>query len=121
VPLTDAAMVVVEAMGRVRHNGFVFPGAQGGPIHSMGLPDLLQKRLGYAVTVHGFRSAFADWAAETTAYPHEIVEQCLAHTVGSRTRRAYRRGDGFELRAEVMREWALFCAEAPAEVVPLRA
>lgn len=32
-------------------------------------------------TVHGFRSAFRDWCAETGA-PREVAEAALAHTVG---------------------------------------
>jgi hypothetical protein len=33
------------------------------------------------VTVHGFRSTFRDWAAESTAYPNHVVEQALADTL----------------------------------------
>ena len=45
------------------------------------------------VTVHGFRSTFRDWAAETTNYPREVCEMALAHTIGDKTEAAYRRGD----------------------------
>ena len=45
--------------------------------------NALLKRMGRdAITVHGFRSSFRDWAAETTAFPHDVVEMALAHTVG---------------------------------------
>lgn len=33
------------------------------------------------LTVHGFRSTFRDWASETTAYPREVCEMALAHTI----------------------------------------
>jgi integrase len=74
-------------------------------------------------TVHGFRSTFRDWAAETTSFPRDVVEMALAHTVGNQVEAAYRRGDLFEKRRRLMDDWARFC-EIPAangEVVPLRA
>ena len=44
-------------------------------------------------TVHGFRSAFRDWAAERTNFPNEVCEAALAHAVSNRVEAAYRRGD----------------------------
>ena len=60
------------------------------------------------VTVHGFRSSFRDWCAEATDYPREIAEAALAHTVGDKTERAYRRGDTLEKRRALMEEWAKY-------------
>jgi integrase len=73
------------------------------------------------VSVHGFRSTFRDWAAETTAYPREVAEMALAHSINSEVEAAYRRGDLFEKRRRLMQEWAEYCA-APArgEVVAIR-
>lgn len=76
------------------------------------------------VTVHGFRSGFRDWAAEQTAYAHEVAEMALAHTIGSAVERAYRRGDLFEKRRRLMADWANYCtsgAPAGGEVTPIRA
>ena len=47
----------------------------------------------------------------------------LAHTVGSKVARAYRRTDCFEERVRLMEQWSMFCAgKAPAsgEVIELR-
>ncbi len=63
------------------------------------------------VTIHGFRSSFRDWAAETTNYQNHIVEMALAHTIGDAVERAYRRGDLFEKRTRLMAAWAGFCAK----------
>jgi integrase len=63
------------------------------------------KRLEIAVTVHGFRSTFRDWAEEATSYPHEVKEAALAHTVANKTKGAYRRTDLFDKRREMMWEW----------------
>ena len=65
------------------------------------------------ISVHGFRSTFRDWAGETTAYPREVAEMALAHAVGSHVEAAYRRGDLFEKRRALMRDWALHCAHRP--------
>jgi integrase len=73
------------------------------------------------LTAHGFRSTFSDWAAERTAYPREVVEMALAHTIGNKVEAAYRRGDLFEKRRRLMADWASFCEAPPAgEVVSLR-
>jgi integrase len=60
-------------------------------------------------TVHGFRSSFRDWAAERTDFANHVVEQALAHTVGSEVERAYRRTDLFDRRRELMDAWAAYC------------
>jgi integrase len=73
--------------------------------------------------VHGFRSTFRDWAAERTAYPSEVAEMALAHTVGSAVERAYARSDLFDRRRALMADWADYCGGAGAatgEVVPIR-
>ena len=75
------------------------------------------------VTVHGFRSTFRDWAAETTAYPSEVVEMALAHTIGNKAEAAYRRGDLFEKRGRLMEDWSRYCGTSsakPGAVVPMR-
>jgi integrase len=61
-------------------------------------------------TVHGFRSSFRDWAAESTSYANEVAEMALAHTIQSKTERSYRRGDLLEKRRLLMNDWAEFCA-----------
>ena len=61
------------------------------------------------VTVHGFRSALRDWAAEETDTPREIAEAALAHAVGDATERAYRRGDALGKRRVLMDAWGAFC------------
>ena len=72
------------------------------------------KRMGRAdLTPHGFRSSFRDWAAESTDAPNHVVEQALAHAIGSSVEAAYRRGDLFDKRRALMAEWAAFCERAP--------
>jgi hypothetical protein len=41
--------------------------------------------MGYGdITVHGFRSTFRDWVAESTEYPDSLAEMALAHAVKSK-------------------------------------
>ena len=93
---------------------FIFPGQQPGR-HLSSL-EMVMTRMKVQATVHGFRSAFADWASETTSFQREIVEQCLAHLVGSNVERAYRRGDVLA----VLQAWADFCdLSIPDKVVSI--
>jgi integrase len=62
------------------------------------------------ITVHGFaRSCFSTWCSETTSYPVELREACLAHATGNAVADAYARGDLFNRRREVMEAWSRFC------------
>ena len=85
----------------------------------------LLKRMGRGdLTAHGFRSTFRDWAAERTAFPREVAEMALAHTIGDKVEAAYRRGDLFEKRRKMMDAWADYCGTVPNadldNVTPLR-
>lgn len=57
------------------------------------------------VTAHGLRSTFRDWVAEETDYPREVAEMALAHAIGDKVEAAYRRGDLFDKRREMMLLW----------------
>jgi integrase len=67
---------------------------------------LLKGMDGNGATVHGFRSAFRDWAAERTNFPREVAEAALAHVLKDKVEAAYRRGDLFEKRQRLMDAWA---------------
>jgi integrase len=90
----------------------VFPGGRPGKgLSNMALTMAVRRLKGEEITVHGFRSTFRDWAAETTSFPSEVVEMALAHAVGDKVEAAYRRGDLFEKRRGLMDEWAAFCTQ----------
>jgi integrase len=63
-----------------------------------------------ALTGHGFRSSFSDWAAESTHFPSQTVEMALAHTITNQVEAAYRRGDLIEKRRELMQAWGDYLA-----------
>ncbi|MCF5936068.1 hypothetical protein L2223_26140, partial [Xanthomonas perforans] len=64
------------------------------------------KGFGLPFTVHGFRSCFRDWAAETQDTPGEVVEMALAHAIRNKAEAAYRRGALIEKRRLLMQAWA---------------
>ena len=77
----------------------------------------VMRRMKVDATVHGFRSAFRDWAAEETDFASEVVEMALAHTISNAVERAYRRGNLLEKRRALMEAWAQYCEPRAAEVV----
>jgi integrase len=114
IPLSDRAIAVLETLPR--KGEYVFAGArESKPLSNMAMLELVRGMRGKGATVHGFRSTFRDWAAETTAYPHEMCEIALAHAVGNKVEAAYRRGDMMEKRRRLMSDWAEYCSQPPAE------
>jgi hypothetical protein len=88
----------------------VFAGQKPGrPLSVMALEMVLRRMNIDGVTVHGFRSAFRDWAAECTNFPNEVCEAALAHVIENKAEAAYRRGDLFEKRGKLMESWARYC------------
>jgi integrase len=110
VPLSPRAIELLSGLYREDGNSHVFIGARTrAGLGNMAMPDVLQQMKQSDVTVHGFRSTFRDWAAESTAHPNHVVEQALAHTISNAVEAAYRRGDLFEKRRHLMNDWAAFC------------
>jgi integrase len=112
VPLSEAALAILMALPREGER--VFPG--------LGQHAILKalQRVDPGVTSHGFRATFSTWAAEETNFPSEVREMALAHAVGDKVEAAYRRGDLFQKRRELMDAWARYAEGSEAKVVPLR-
>jgi integrase len=120
VPLSPPAVALLEGLQRLRQSGLVFPGVHvGGRLADVTLIRVL-RRAGFDVTVHGMRSTFASWAQDH-GHAANLVEQSLAHAVGSAVQRAYQRSDVIERRRVLMEAWAGYLTRPPADVVPLRA
>ncbi|MDI1282265.1 site-specific integrase [Brevundimonas sp.] len=121
VPLSTLAMEVLETLPRIAGSDLVFQAPRGGQLSDMTLSAVL-RRMQVPAVPHGFRSTFRDWAAEYTAFPSEVAEMALAHTVGNKVEAAYRRGDLFEKRRRLAEDWADFCSRpfSSGRIVPLR-
>ena len=110
VPLSQCAMEIIErtkALGDSSEFVFPSPVRQDRPISDATLSKLLRTTgLAGQATVHGFRSSFRDWCADT-GQPRELAEAALAHTVGG-VEGAYFRSDLFERRRKLMNAWAKY-------------
>jgi integrase len=111
VPLSAPAMALLGPLSEARIGEFVFPGAKPGRPLSVMAMEMVLRRAGMDVTVHGFRSAFRDWAGERTSFPRDVAEMALAHKVGNEVELAYRRGDALDKRRRLMEAWGRFCVE----------
>ena len=89
------------------------------PLSSNALLHALQKRLKIDATIHGMRSAFKDWVAETTNYPNEVSEMALAHSISNQTEAAYRRGELLGKRRSMMQDWSDFVQGTEEKVLTL--
>jgi integrase len=128
VPLSDAALALLASLPKDDNVEVVFAGTKGQPLSDMSLTAVIRRMngdkkpawvdaSGDIITVHGFRSTFRMWAAETTNYPREVAEHALAHQLPDAVERAYQRGSQFAKRAALMAEWATYCATMQTDAV----
>lgn len=111
VPLTAAALKLLQRPAGAKGADLIFAAQRGGALSDMTLTAVL-RRMKVPAVPHGFRSSFRDWAAERTNHPSEVAEMALAHVVENKVEAAYRRGDLFEKRRAIMKDWERFCAKA---------
>ena len=111
VPLSNAAVDVLEAVAAELGEGgdgeLIFPSPRGKELSDATMSKLLREN-GVAAVPHGFRSSFADWAAET-GVRREVKEAALAHTVRNAVEASYTRTNYVAERREVMESWAAHC------------
>jgi integrase len=120
VPLSSEAVQTLLEAG-IEPSGLIFKSpVNGRALSNNTLRVALQKRLGVDSTVHGLRSTFKDWAAETTGYANEVSEMALAHKIRNQVEAAYRRGDLLEKRRHLMQDWSDFVTRSETTVVQLR-
>src|SRR5262249_29140375 len=90
VPLAPRSIAILKEMtkagtGEAGSGEFVFSGRRPKqPLSNMALLAVLKRMERGDLTVHGFRSSFRDWAAESTSYPSEVAEMALTHAVGDK-------------------------------------
>ena len=121
VPLAAPALEVLESLRQMfgdKPDSLAFPGLSG-LMSDATLAKVLRVNAGEGYTVHGFRSTFRDWAAET-GFADSWAEAALAHTNANRIESAYRRTTFFEQRKErLMPAWASFCIGSASNIVRL--
>lgn len=115
VPLSDEALAVLAKADALRmsESDVVFPGVAGKPMSDMTLLKVLRD-MSEPYHVHGFRSAFTDWAANE-GIPDAVVEAALAHKTPDAVQAAYRRttylgtSDQPGARVKLMAAWGRYC------------
>jgi integrase len=119
VPLSTTAIDLLKSSPKI--GDYVFPGQRqgdgdGATISNVSMIAVLHRMGRKDITVHGFRSTFRDWCAESAAnsFPREVCEHALAHSLPDKVEAAYRRGDLIEKRKILMQVWADYCARPAA-------
>ncbi|MEH2480648.1 integrase [Nitrobacteraceae bacterium AZCC 2146] len=135
VPLSQAALDVLDRMEALNAGSeYIFPNSKGKPLSDASAAAVIDRmneqerrwidpKVDREAVPHGFRSSFRDWAAEH-GYDDAVAEAALAHKVSDDVIAAYKRTTFFELRKQLMKDWADYCArpaDAGDNVVPLRA
>ena len=105
VPLCGSAVALLKYMQQGSETQFVFPGKGKDGFVTEASVRKLMNELAPGYTTHGFRSAFRDWAGNETEFPRELMEEALAHQLGS-VEAAYRRSKAIERRRELMEAWS---------------
>ena len=117
VPLSNAALAVLARANafRLPDTDIVFPGVAGKPMSDMTLLKVLRD-MSEPYHVHGFRSAFTDWAANE-GFADAVVEAALAHKTPDAVQAAYRRttylgtSDQPGARVNLMSDWGRYCVD----------
>lgn len=114
IPLSKPIISLLKKLPR--EGNLVFPGAkENSALSDMSLGAVLRRMKRNDITVHGFRSTFRDWCAESSNFPREVCEHALAHSQSDKVEAAYRRGDLLEKRIQLMKAWADYCAKPQVE------
>ena len=108
VPLGKRSLDLLQIAKSIDPNSDYLFSKNSRPLSSMAMSMLL-RRMGYNITVHGFRSCFRDWVAEETIHSPEVAEKALAHAITNKVESAYRRGDLIEHRKRLMGDWENYC------------
>lgn len=115
VPLSEAAIAIIQEQRRLSVNQFVFPGRiRNRHLSNMAL-NAVMRRFGREEDPHGFRTTFKVWARECTDYPDDLSEFALAHKIPEKVKAAYMRTTMVEKRKQMMDDWAAFVTSALKE------
>lgn len=124
VPLSAPALAILKAVipKGAQPDAYVFAGqwskdsakplGQNAVLHAL-------KAIYPAMTTHGCRSSFRDWAGDETRFERDIAEMALAHKVGDEVEQAYRRGTALKKRRQLMDAWARY-VEGASNVVAIK-
>lgn len=122
VPLSKQALQLIAAIEPTAGTDLVFPSPRGKVLSDMTLTAVM-RRMQLEAVPHGFRSTFRTWGGEQTAYPRDMLEFSLAHTLENKVEAAYMHGTQIEKRRKLMQDWADYVDLPQAHggnVIPLK-
>ena len=122
VPLSKQALQLIAAIEPTAGSDLVFPSPRGKVLSDMTLTAVM-RRMQLEAVPHGFRSTFRTWGGEQTAYPRDLLETALAHTLESKVEAAYMHGTQIEKRRKLMQDWADYVELEKSQgenVIPLK-
>jgi hypothetical protein len=117
VPLSTAALAVLDRQQRVRSGDAVFPGRSGSSLSYASFATAPAKAGINACTPHGWRSCFRDWCNDIGDVPRDLAEAALAHSFND-TEGAYRRMKAVERGLTKAAVSPIGCDEARFRVFP---
>lgn len=126
VPLSTRAIGILKAVvpKGAKPDDYVFEGQRSKTREKpLGMAAVLRalQAVYPAMTTHGCRSSFRDWAGDMTSFPREIAEMALSHKVGDEVEQAYRRGTALEKRRKLMEAWGRYIEGGSSSAAPMRA
>ena len=106
VPLSSAALEILEHQARVRTGNAIFPGRGGSSISYASFFTAPVKAGIAAQTPHGWRSVFKDYCGDVAEdVSWDLAEAALAHSLNA-LEAAYRRRTAVEKRRSLMNKYA---------------
>ena len=108
VPLCQRSLNLLQIAQSLDPESQYLFSRSGKPLSNMAML-MMVRRMKAGLTVHGFRSTFRDWVSEETDHSPEVAEMALAHTIGNKVEKAYRRGNLLERRRRLMQDWESYC------------
>lgn len=117
IPLSAQALLIFSARAGRDPNDLFFTATGRTPVSDTAVMKAFRRAAPAEhrdATVHGLRSAFRDWCAETDV-SRELAERALAHAVGNAVEAAYYRTSQLSQRAALMQSWANYLMPPPAE------
>jgi integrase len=112
VPLSQAALEILDRQEAVKTGDAIFPGRGGSPLSYdtfASAPARAKPHID-AATPHGWRSVFRDWCGDIGDVERDLAEAALAHSLASvelaSVEASYRRRTAVERRRKVMENYS---------------
>ncbi len=125
VPLSDAAIALLEGLERRDCVVLVFPSPRDGELTNAAVGKVMRavhekaaerdgigyvdRLSGLPAVPHGLRASFKTWSKDVAEFDDNLSEVALAHKVGTATQQAYDRAEMIDKRRVMMAQWAAWC------------